>query len=144
MQDIFKKLNIEFGKQVYYSLNDNVGWKELDFIISFYIDRLRDMKLVSSSGQIRMKELQREFVDFYTHEYLKIMQSDIDTEKDYNWLKVFVRNNGKNKNPIKHLLFLQFSGIRFEELFQCNEVVGKIYTSCKPKPIMEKDGMRAK
>lgn len=144
MQDIFKKLNIEFGKQVYYSLNDNVGWKELDFIISFYIDRLRDMKLVSSSGQIRMKELQREFVDFYTHEYLKIMQSDIDTEKDYNWLKVFVRNNGKNKNPIKHLLFLQFSGIRFEELFQCNEVVGKIYTSCKPKPIMEKDEMRAK
>ena len=38
--------------------------KRLDFIIDFYIDRLRERKLASSSGQIRMKELQREFVAF--------------------------------------------------------------------------------
>lgn len=144
LEDRYKELNIELGKQVCYLLNNNVERKELDFIINFYIDKLREQNLASSSGHIYMKDLQREFVDFYTHEYLKIMQLDINTEQDYNWLKVFVRNNGKDRNPIKHLLFLQFLGIRVEALFQCNEVIGKIYTSYKPNPTREKDEMRAK
>lgn len=144
MEDKFKKLNIGLGKQVFYLLKNEVERKELDFIIDFYIDRLRDRKLASSSGQIRMKELQREFVAFYTHEYLKIMKSDIDTEKDYNWLKVFVRHNNKDRNPIRHLLFLQFLGISVEELFKCNEVIGRIKTFYIPSPMKERDEMRKK
>ncbi|MCT4596030.1 MAG: TnsD family transposase [Anaeromicrobium sp.] len=140
----FKELNLQLIRQVNYLLRNDVERKELDFIIDFYIDRLRDRGLTASSGAIYMKEFQREFVNFYSHEYLQLLQSDIDIEKEYNWLRVFIRHNGKNRNPLRHLLLLQFLGVEVKHLFQCKQVIGKRKVNHIPIPKLDRDEMREK
>lgn len=84
-------------------------------MINFYIDRLRDKGFTSKGGSIYMKELQREFLDYYSHDYLKLMQSDFDINREGNWVRLFVRNNNKIRSPLRHLLFIQFLDIDINE-----------------------------
>lgn len=144
IEDRLIKLNIELGEQVSILLDRMVESKDLSFIIDFYIDRLREVGLTSSSGNIYIKELEREFVNFYTMDYLRILQVDFEEGKNNNWLRLFVRNNNKNRNPIKHLLFLQFLGIKVDTLFQCEKVIGRKKVEIKHKPSLNKEDMREK
>lgn len=72
-----------------------------------------------------MNEVQERFLHYYPDEYLEIMQSCIDPDNTTNWLRIFVRNNNKNRSPLRHLLFLQFLEVDVDELFQATTVVGK-------------------
>lgn len=146
IDDRLKKLNLELGGQVEYLLDNISKRKNLNFIIDFYIDRLRELKLTSASGNIYMKELEREFIDFFTMDYLEMMQVNFDIEKSNNWLRIFVRRNNKNRNPIKHLMFLQFLGIKVEDLFECKTVIGrtKTKTESSKKSYLDRDEMRDK
>jgi hypothetical protein len=65
------------------------------------------------------------------------MQSDIDIEDKTNWIRLFVRNNNKNRNPLRHLLFIQFLDIDIEELFECSYVTGKVKIVKKRSPIFD-------
>ncbi|MED0658226.1 TnsD family Tn7-like transposition protein [Anoxybacillus ayderensis] len=99
--------------------------KEREFIISFYLDQLREKGLASKNGTIYMRKLQDAFLDFYSTDYLELMQSTIEREKMSNWLRLFVRYRGKNRSPVRHLLFLQFLDLDVSDLYLCQEVIGK-------------------
>lgn len=144
LEDKYIKLNLEFSKEVNYLLNNTSIRKGLSFIIDYYIDRLRELGLTSKSGNIYMDKLEKKFIRFYSPQYLKIMQVEVDTKKNSNWLRLFVRNNKKNRNYVKHILFLHFLGVRVEDLFKCNEVIGRKRVGNKHKPRLNKDEMRNK
>ncbi|NRG28811.1 TniQ family protein [Bacillus circulans] len=120
----FKELNLKYTENVLY-LFHNQTRKDLSFIIKFYIDRLRERELASKSGSLYMEKLLETFLAFYPEDYLEIMQSRVDMEQEANWLRLFVRNNNKNRSPLRHLLFLQLLNVGVEELFESDKVIGK-------------------
>jgi hypothetical protein len=121
----FRNLNLKYMENVSFILFDNQKRRDLSFIIKFYIDNLRKMGLASRAGNLYMERLIEDFLRFYPKDYLKIMQSCVDTEQEANWLRLFVRNNNKNRSPLRHLLFLQFLNVNAQELFEIDKVVGK-------------------
>lgn len=121
----FRILNLKYMENASYILLDNQKRKKPSFIIKFYIDKLREKGLASSAGNLNMERLIEEFLRFYPKDYLEIMQSSVDTEQESNWLRLFVRNNNKNRSPLRHLLFLQFLNVDARELYEIDNVVGK-------------------
>lgn len=121
----FKELNLKYIENASYLLFHNQKRREPSFIIKFYIDKLRERGLASMGGSLYINKLLEAFLRFYPSNYLELMQSSIDIEKEGNWLRLFVRNNNKNRSPLRHLLFLQFLNVGVEELFESNKVIGK-------------------
>ncbi|WP_153976940.1 TnsD family Tn7-like transposition protein [Paenibacillus xylanilyticus] len=132
-----KKLNLSYLRNVSYLLNVNQKRKNLSFIIDYYIDRLREKGFASKSGNLYITELVEVFGSFYPTEYLELMQSTIDIKSETNWLRLFVRNNNKNRSPLRHLLLLQFLGLDVSELFDWNSTIGKITIKSNRKPKYE-------
>lgn len=118
----FYELNKNYIESVEYLLKNDVLRRPNDFIIDIYIDRLIDKKLASQNGTIFMKDLQREFGNYYTQEYLKIMQSDYDMDAETNWLKVFIRKDGKNKSVLRHILLIEFLGLDIKEFVSLKDI----------------------
>src|SRR5690625_4312963 len=73
-----------------------------------------------------MNDVEKGFIDYYSNDYLEMMQSEVDTELKNNWLRLFVRNNKGNRSPLRHLLYLQYLDISPKELFNTKEVVERI------------------
>ncbi|MFS0752621.1 TnsD family Tn7-like transposition protein [Oceanobacillus sp. 1P07AA] len=142
--DNIKQLNLKYVHNAELLLETNFPRKELKYIIEFYIDRLREKGLASNNGNLYMKDVQERFLLNYPMEYLNLMQSDIDPDSPSNWLRLFVRNNNKNRTPLRHLLFLQFLGIRMDYLFQNKEVIGKKSVSIQHNPIFDIQERREK
>ncbi|WP_374717500.1 TnsD family Tn7-like transposition protein [Neobacillus sp.] len=101
-----KELNLQYIYHAEKLINNTFPKKDLHYINSFYIDRLREKGLASKNGSLYILEIQEQFLEHFPEQYLKMMQSTIDPEKPSNWLRLFVRNNGKNRSPLRHLLFM--------------------------------------
>ncbi|MFB5088377.1 TnsD family Tn7-like transposition protein [Psychrobacillus sp. PGGUH221] len=139
-----KELNIQYIKASEQLLWGNYQRKDLQFIIRFYIDKLRDRGFASKQGSLYINEVQKRFLQYYPTEYLKIMQSTVDPLKETNWLRLFVRNNNKNRSPLRHLLYLQFLGVSVDKFFCEDRVEGKKTTDIKHLPLFEIEEMREK
>lgn len=139
---IIKDLNLTYIQNSAYLLNGNQKRKDLSFIINFYIDRLRESGLASKNGSVYIKELLEAFVQFYPTEYLELMQSSIDVDKETNWVRLFIRNNNKNRSPLRHLLFMQFLGVNVKDLFEAERAIGKQTVRKKRIPHLELDKKR--
>ncbi|CDO04317.1 hypothetical protein BN988_02871 [Oceanobacillus picturae] len=132
--DTIKLLNLRYTHNAEQLLNVNFARKKLTYIKDFYIDRLRERRLASKNGNLYMEDIQERFLNFYSKRYLEMMQSNIEPESPSNWLRLFVRSNKKNRSPLRHLLFLQFLGIKMDSLFQNKRVVGRISVSVQYNP----------
>jgi hypothetical protein len=121
----FKELNLKYIENASYLLFHNQKRKELSFIVKFYIDKLRERGFASKGGSLYINKLLEAFLYFYPSDYLELMQSSVDVGQETNWLRLFVRNNNKNRSPLRHLLFLQFLNVGVEELFESDKVIGK-------------------
>lgn len=131
----FKELNLQYVENVSYILFQNKSRKELTFIINYYIDRLRERSLASNVGSLYIDRLLENFSSFYPSKYLELMQSSVNEKQETNWLRLFIRNNKKNRSPLRHLLFLQFLNIEVKEFFECIEVIGKQTVSVNRTPL---------
>ena len=138
----FFEINEKYIEATEYLLNKNVKRKNLEFIVDFYIDRLRERRLASSNGSIYMKEFLKEFSDFFNQDYLKLMQSSFQIEDETNWLRLFVRKNNKNRHVLRHLLLLQFLDVKVEEFYECSSVTGKINCKKVHNPILDINAKR--
>lgn len=131
----FMQLNIKYMENASYIFFKDKNRKALSFIISFYIDKLRGRGLSSNAGSLYIDRLLEDFLRYYPSEYLEIMQSTVDVERETNWLRLFVRNNNKNRSPLRHLLFLQFLNVEVKELFESDRVIGKQSVAIKRVPL---------
>lgn len=122
----FTELNLQYIQNVIKLIKGEFPRRDLPDIVQFYIDALRKRGYASSRGYIYMKKFVTEFIEFYPQSYLQIMQSPVDNEQNGKWLRLFVRDNGKNRSPLRHLLVLQFLNISVEEVFETKVLTGKI------------------
>lgn len=129
-----KAMNLKYVEDARFLMKENKERKELSFIISFYIDRLRERGFASNRGFLYMQEFQHAFIKHFPQHYLELMQSGIDVDDPTNWLRLFVRNNGKNRHSLRHLLLIQFLGIKADTMFNADTVVGKMSSAKRHHP----------
>lgn len=139
-----KELNIEYVKNAELLLHNGYPRKELDYIIRFYIDRLREKGLASSNGSLYMKEVLSQFMLYYPEQYLELMQSSFTPDSPSNWLRLFVTGSNKNRIPLRHLLYIQFLGVDLDTFFRSDVVVGKKPDTKSFNPIFDKKKRREK
>lgn len=130
-------LNLKYIRMVEYLLKNDVKRREKDFFNNIYIDKLRDRGLTSYNGNLHIKELEDAFISFYSNDYLRLMQSEIDINNENNWLRKFIRKSNKQKHVLRHLLMIQFLNINIEELFDMNEAEGKRKYIYVPNPRLD-------
>jgi len=73
-----------------------------------YQSLLIEKGLATPSARIYQKDLTREFIDFYGHEFLRLVHSEINIEAESSWLSAIVRKHRKVFHPIRHLLLIRF------------------------------------
>ncbi len=116
-KDIYEKL-LKISKAAYYILNNNLYQFNKDTISEKYKEILYSKGLVTTNKRVNQRELYEEFIKFYGAEFLEIMESSIDKDNEYNWLKVITRNLKRTVHPIRHILFINFLVDDIKEFFK--------------------------
>lgn len=135
ISDKFMNINLEYINLVEDLYTLNLDSKEKEFFDSLYIDKLRDKGYTSKNGSIKLRELEGAFIEFYTKEYLELMQSSIDVGN--SWLRRFIRKSKKNKHVLRNLLMIQFLGLSIEEVFNAKNIEGKGKYVYVPNPRLD-------
>jgi hypothetical protein len=108
---------LQVAKAAYYLLTHDfvsVGKKD---ILSRYKSLLYEKNLVTSNLRVRQDELHDLVVNHYGSKFLSLLESDIDRNDEYNWLKVATRDVARTVHPLRHiLLILRLSG-NMEDFF---------------------------
>lgn len=113
----FDKL-LKLSKGAYYLLQTNLNHIDKSKITQKYKYILKQKGLASSRGNVRQSELYEEFISFYSKDFLEFMESEIDKDYEYNWLKVVTRNTKRAVHPIRHLMLIYFLTQNIEEFFR--------------------------
>ncbi|MCT4507731.1 MAG: TnsD family transposase [Tepidibacter sp.] len=116
-KDIYEKL-LKISKAAYYILNNNLYYFNKDTITEKYKAILYSKGLVTTNKRIKQRELYDEFIKYYGPEFLEIMESSIDKDIEYNWLKVITRDSKRTVHPIRHILFINFLVDDIKEFFK--------------------------
>ena len=90
-------------------------------VLKKYKKVLTQKGFINISGRVKQNELYEAFMSFYDKRVLQFLESDIDNDYEYNWLRVITRNSKRTVHPIRHLLFINFLGLTVEEFFESNE-----------------------
>lgn len=110
----------KISKNAYYLLQTNLDNISKEKILEKYKNLLYEKGLTTSSKRVKQRELYEEFISFYGKEFLEILESNVDNDDEYNWLRVITRNLKRTVHPIRHLLLMNFLLGDIEKFF--NEI----------------------
>ncbi len=136
----FININLKYTNMVKDLYKLDLESKSKEFFDAFYIDKLREKGFASKNGSLKQNEIEEAFIEYYTQEYLELMQSKV--KKGNSWIRRFVRNSKKQKHILRHLLMIQFLGLTIEEVFNTEEVKGKERYIYIPNPRLDRDTQR--
>ena len=115
----------KISRDAYYLLKTNLQNVSKDKILNKYRNILYSKGLTTSSKRIRQRDLYEEFISFYGKGFLEKMESSIDNDNEYNWLRVITRDLKRTVHPIRNLLFIDFLEEDISEFFKdINEEFG--------------------
>ncbi|WML36201.1 TnsD family transposase [Clostridium sp. OS1-26] len=109
---------LKISKDAYYLLQADLDNVSKEKILEKYKNLLYKRGLTTSSMRVKQIELHEEFIAFYGKEFLKIMESSIDNDDEYNWLRVITRDLSRTVHPIRHLLLINFLMGKIEGFFE--------------------------
>ena len=136
----FININLKYTNMVEDLYKLDLESKSKEFFDAFFIDKLREKGFTSKNGSLKHNEIEEAFIEYYTQEYLELMQSKV--KKGNSWIRRFVRNSKKQKHILRHLLMIQFLGLTIEEVFNTEEVKGKERYIYIPNPRLDRDTQR--
>lgn len=138
----FININLNYVKMIEDLYKLNLENKDKEFFDNLYIDKLREKGFASKNGSIKLNQLEEAFVEYYTQEYLELMQSKVEIGN--SWLRRFTRRSKKQKHVLRHLLMIQFLDLTIEDVFNTKEVKGKLEYIYIPNPRLDRDIQREK
>jgi hypothetical protein len=100
--------HLKLAKQSYYLLDNNLNDIYKEKIFNRYRNLLYKKDLLKGNNTINQRELYEEFISYYGKAFLKQLDSYIDYDNEYNWLKVISRKSRRSSHPLRHLLFINF------------------------------------
>lgn len=126
----FTPLAVYTSKTMYYldivsnELTDLMTGKYMfdpDSLRQIYRSLLNRMGFMTAKGRINQVALVERFRAFYGDECLELLQSKVDKDNPFCWLKSFSRRHKSTFHPIRHILFIHFLGSRLNLLSQEEE-----------------------
>ncbi len=114
--DNYEKM-LALAMDAYYLLQNDLMAMDKKTILKKYKNLLGEKGLTTSGNRIKQRELYEEFIHFYGEEFLKVMDSSIDNNDEYNWLRVVTRDLKRTVHPVRHLLFINFLSDNIAEFF---------------------------
>lgn len=118
IKDIHHNKLYKISQNAYYLLQTDLSEISKEKLLERYKGMLFERALATSGKRIRQRELYEEFISFYGKEFLKHMDSDIDYDDEYNWLKVITRDLKRTVHPLRHLLLINFLNSDIKEFFE--------------------------
>jgi len=113
--DLMEKM-LWMAKDVEILLNNQFEFKEPEWFKSQFRAKLIEKGYARMNNYIHHKKLKQDFIEFYGHEYLKLVQSSLPDEGG-GWLSDMVRKNVRTTYTIRYLLLARFLGIPVIDLF---------------------------
>ncbi|WIV12844.1 TnsD family Tn7-like transposition protein [Proteiniborus sp. MB09-C3] len=113
--DLMKKM-LWMAGDVEILLNNQFGFKKTEWFRNQFRVKLIEKGYARMNNYIHQKKLKQDFVDFYGHEYLALVQSPVSVNSG-GWLPDMVRNNDRTTYSIRYLLLARFLEIPVADLF---------------------------
>ncbi|MBB6715375.1 TnsD family Tn7-like transposition protein [Clostridium gasigenes] len=113
----------KLSKDAYYLLQTDLYDISKEKVLEKYKNMLYEKGLTTTSKRIKQRELYEEFISFYGKEFLALMESSIDNNDEYNWLRVITRNLSRTVHPIRHLLLINFLETDIDSFFKDIKVI---------------------
>lgn len=113
----YYELVLKLSRDAYYLLENDFEGANQKSILEKYKNLLSEKDLATSTKRIKQRELYEEFINFYGGDFLELMESSIDNDDEYNWLRVITRNLKRTVHPIRHLLLINFLEGDIEKFF---------------------------
>lgn len=115
------------AKNIYYLYNNSSSDWNQKKVYEHYLQYLNEKRLLTYGGNVRQTDLFNEFNTYYGEKLLSRLESEIDNDDEYNWLKVITRKPGRVVHPLRHILLIQFLTNSIEEFFHCNTKKSKSF-----------------
>ncbi|PPA93922.1 TnsD family Tn7-like transposition protein [Brevibacillus laterosporus] len=107
-----------------------------DKVRSKYHLLLRNRNLMTATKSVRQTELHNLFTTSMSLTLLKKLESDIDINYEYNWLRILTRKCKRHVHPLRHLLMLYFLDQDIEGMLEIRSFEGTFGHS--PWPCLNK------
>lgn len=118
LSTLYHKQLLKLANDVAWLLNQNSLDCGLQSVRNRYLYLLADRGLATYSGKVHQDQLMQAFKTYYSPNFLKLLQSEIDEDIQDNWLSRLVRLSKGNQHPIRHLLLIHFLGHTVETFFK--------------------------
>lgn len=105
--DHYEKL-LKLAKDAYYLLELDLNNIDRRTVLERYKALLYERGLSISYKTTKQNVLYNEFIKYYGEDFLQLLESRIDNENEYNWLRVITRNSNRTVHPIRHILLINF------------------------------------
>ena len=113
--DLMKKM-LWMAEDAEILLNNQFGFKEPEWFQSQFRVKLVEKGYARMNNYIHQKKLKQDFVDFYGHEYLQLVQSPVSNNSG-GWLSDMIRKNNRTTYTVRYLLLARFLDIPVADLF---------------------------
>jgi len=108
----------EIAKAAYYLLTNNLDHASKSEVLLRYKNLLYQKDFATSKLRVKQDELHYMVVSHYGTELLNILESDIDENDEYNWLRAATRNVARTVHPLRHILLILFLTNDIAEFFR--------------------------
>ncbi len=108
----------KISKNAYYLLQTDLDNISKEKVLEKYKNLLYEKGLTTSSKRVKQRELYEEFISFYSKDFLEKIESSVNNDDEYNWLRVITRNLKRTVHPMRHLLLINFLEDDIEKFFK--------------------------
>ncbi|BDB03255.1 TniQ family protein [Clostridium botulinum] len=108
----------KISKNAYYLLQTDLDNISKEKVLKKYKNLLYEKGLTTFSKRVKQRELYEEFISFYSKDFLEKIESSVNNDDEYNWLRVITRNLKRTVHPMRHLLLINFLEDDIEKFFK--------------------------
>lgn len=112
---------ITLAKNIFHLLDNTYPSRTLDCFTRRYQTLLIEKGYANAIGRVQQKRLIKDFVEFYSEDFLKTIDSMVIYEDESNWLSQISKKHRKVFHPIRHLLMIGFLTQSVDHFFHNNK-----------------------
>lgn len=108
VQDGYHEKLVQISKAAYYLLTHDLGSISKADILFRYKNLLYEIGLATNNLRIKQNELHELFLAHYGVDLLNVLESSVDKQDEYSWLRVVTRDLARTVHPLRHILLILF------------------------------------
>lgn len=118
VQEKYHDKLIQIAEAAYYLLVNDLSYISKADILLRYKNLLYAMNLTTNKFRVKQEELHDRVVNHYGNDLLDFLESGLDKNDEYNWLRVATRNVERTVHPLRHILLILFLAGDMDNFFK--------------------------